>query len=302
MKRPFEKQPRTLEEQILQLEQRGLIIHDPQRAKEFLAKVQYMRLRPYWHLFEENPEKHTFRKGTTFDDLTALYIRDQHLRLLVFEAIAHVEVALRSQWAYQLALAHGTQAYLNAALHHNPHYHRENLEQLLEEWDRAWEHDPVLRHFEETYQDEYPPIWLACEVISFGTLSRFFANLKDRALSESIASRLGLPHSYLKRVIKHLVVVRNIVAHHGRLWDRKITAFSLPLPEKRPFKLREAMLKALDQQRIYSTLAVLVYMGEHLGYREEWYPRLKALLEQYGTYLHQRMGFPHDWERLELWR
>lgn len=62
------------------------------------------------------------------------------------------------------------------------------------------------------------------------------------------------------------------------------------------------MLKALDQQRIYSTLAVLVYMGEHLGYREEWYPRLKALLEQYGTYLHQRMGFPHDWERLELWR
>ena len=47
---------------------------------------------------------------------------------------------------------------------------------------------------------------------------------------------------------------------------------------------------------------MLVYMGEHLGYREEWYPRLKALLEQYGTYLHQRMGFPHDWERLELWR
>ncbi|MFN4074197.1 MAG: Abi family protein [Thermus sp.] len=302
MKRPFKKEPRTLEEQLARLEQRGLEIPDRQKAMEFLARVQYMRLRPYWHPFEVDPSKHTFRPGTSFNDLVTLYSLDQRLRLLVFEAITHVEVALRSQWAYQLAIAHGPHAYLKTDIHHNQQHHVDNVAHLQEEWRRAWEHDPVLRHFEETYLDEYPPIWLACEVISLGTLSRFFANLKDPVVSHGIASAFGLPHSYLKKVAKHLVVVRNIVAHHGRLWDRKITAFTLMPPRKNPAKLREAMLKTPDQQRIYSTLTVLVYMGEHLGYRGEWYPRLRELLTEFPTSFHLRMGFPRGWEELELWQ
>ncbi|UZX16382.1 Abi family protein [Thermus sp. PS18] len=301
MARPYAKRPLSLEEQLSLLEERGLIIGDRKKALDFVSKVQYTRLRAYWHVLEENIVTHKFRSGANFDEVLLIYMRDRRLRLLVFEAIEHIEVVLRSQWAYHLAHAKGPHAYLDGTIVQDKSTHLQVIGQSLKEWGRHWKHDPQLSHFQAKYTDAFPPIWLLCETISFGTLARFLDNIRDAELGKKVASAVGLPFSYLKKAVRHLVVVRNIVAHHGRLWDRKITAFTLGSPEKHPITLRVALQQATDPQRVYRTLALLVYIGGVVGYHREWYPRLRELLEEYGDYLYSRMGFPEGWETLEVW-
>lgn len=301
-KRKFTKPPLTLDKQINLLKSRGLSIPDEERAKAFLRQVQYARLRPYWHPLEVNPRTHRFKPGSSFEEIVRLYELDRRLRLLTLEAIERIEVALRSQWAYELAHHSGPWAYKEVSLHASPKYHQDDLNSLLKEWDRGKGGDPILKHYHNTYKPNEPPIWLACEVISFGTLSRFFANLKDKTLSEAIAQPFALPQSFLKGAIKHLVVVRNIAAHHGRLWDREITAYTLPSLRDKPKLLKEALDRTKHPQKVFRTFSLLLYVMRRLGDHEEWEKRFRDLLSQYGNYLHERMGFPEDYLTLDLWR
>lgn len=267
--------------------------------------MQYSRLRPYWHPLEADPKTHRFRPGASFEEIVRLYELDRRLRLVTLEAVERIEVALRSQWAYELAHRFGAWAYKEASIHAQHaqrSYHQDNLNALLEEWNRAKDSDPYLKHYADKYLEPEPPIWLACEVISFGTLGRFLANLADRTLSEAIAAPFGLPHSFLKGAVKHLVAVRNIAAHHGRLWDRNLSVFPLPEVRKKPQPLKEAFDSTKHPQRIFRTLSLLLYVMRRLGGHEDWEKRMRELLLQYGDYLHERMGFPEDYLTLDLWQ
>lgn len=301
MKRPFQKPPLTLEEQITLLKERGLLISNEEEAKAWLRKVHYSRLRPYWHPFEEDHKTHRFVAGTTFSDVVELYDLDRRLRLLALEAIERFEVALRSLWAYEMAHAAGSFAYTNLNLHFREDWHKADLQRLLEEWKRASEHDPVFRHYKDNYDEPYPPIWLVVESVSLGILARFIANLKDPKVSKSIAGELQLPHSFLKGAVKHLVVVRNIAAHHGRFWDREFSAYALPSIRKNPRVLKEAMDASLRPQSVYRTLALLAYIMERLHPEDNWKPRLHELLKEFRGDFLNRMGFPSKYRSFALW-
>lgn len=306
MKRPFNKPPLTLEEQIDRLEKRGLSIPNKEEAKAWLRKVHYSRLRPYWYPFEGNHETHEFVAGTAFEDILRLYELDRKLRLLVLEAIERLEVALRSLWAYEMAHAAGNPfAYSEHSLHSRKDRHEADLRRLYEEWQRAVKHNPVFLHYKNSYDEPYPPIWLVVESVSFGTLARFLTNLGDQNVSKSIAEEFKLPHSFLKGAVKHLVVVRNMAAHHVRLWDHEFTAYTLPYIRKNPKLLKEAMDASPHSQRIYRTLALLTYVMEALHPKDDWKGRLINLVEAFWRDwrdFRERMGFPEDYQRLTLWR
>ncbi|MCX8208013.1 MAG: Abi family protein, partial [Methanothrix sp.] len=121
-------------------------------------------------------------------------------------------------------------------------------------------------------------------------------------LSRAIAAPFGVPHSFLKEAIKHLVVVRNIAAHHGRLWDREISAYTLPRVRKNPRELKEAMERATHPQKLFRTLSLLLLLMKNLGQDGEWRGRLFDVLSQYGPYLEERMGFPPGFRGLTLWQ
>lgn len=301
MKQPYQKPPLTLEEQIQRLKERGLDIPDEEEAKEFLKKVQYSRLRPYWHPFEKDPQNHNFHPQTTFKDVVLLYELDRKLRLLVIEAVERFEVVLRSRWAYVLAHAGGPFAYTQGHFFHRKDWHKEDLEAIRKEWERAVEHDPIFRNYRNKYGQSDPPIWLIVECASFGTLSRFLGNIADSNLGKDISEPFELPFSFLQSATKHLVVVRNIAAHHSRLWDRELTAYTLPYIRKHPSELKEAMDATTAPQRIYRTLALLLYIMEKLHPEDGWKNRLLDLLKDFGEHLHTRMGFPRNYRNLKLW-
>jgi len=86
--RPFFKPATTYAEQVTQLWRRGLIISDSDRAQFYLQHLNYYRLAAYWLPYEADHATHTFRPGTTFEDVLNRYTFDRELRLLVLDAIS----------------------------------------------------------------------------------------------------------------------------------------------------------------------------------------------------------------------
>lgn len=83
------------------LKDRGLEVADEPRAISYLQQISYYRLSAYFLPYQS--VKDTFDKGTTFHQIIQTYAFDRELRLLVFDCIERIEVAIRTQFIYQMA-------------------------------------------------------------------------------------------------------------------------------------------------------------------------------------------------------
>jgi len=144
--------------------------------------------------------------------------------------------------------------------------------------------------------------------MTFGELSNWIRNLNReegrlKPVFAGLKKDLDIPAGTLVSLLTHLTHVRNLAAHHTRLWDRKITAYSLTtnIPSD-----SEALNKALEatppgrEQYLYRTLVVLGHLAERMTPGCSWIAELCALIRDYRPLL-QRMGFPRAWQQLSFW-
>lgn len=293
------KPPLSFDEQIALLQSRGMEIPDHARASRYLSHINYYRLRAYWLPFEAGvSDGHSFQPGTTFDSALTLYVFDRKFRLLTLEAIERVEVSLRTRFAYVLALRYGSHAFMDDRLFRSREFHRQLLKNLQEEIGRSQE--TFIEHYRNTYDDPpLPPIWVACEVMSFGQLSKWFQNLKNRHDRKSMADAYGIDERALGSFLHHLTHVRNLVAHHCRLWNRKLTVTMTIPRHPRPL---QASCNAEAERQIYNTLAMLSYLLRLISPGTSWPARMQQLMEDYGGIDMVAMGFPANWRDLPVWR
>src|SRR3989304_1360214 len=214
---PFQKPWRLYAYQIQLFQQRGLLVSDLPSAEQFLTHLNYYRFSGYCLAFEV--KRHEFVAGTTFEQVVAAYQFDLTLRDLLTEALEVVEVDIRAAVAYLFGRRHGAFGHTDATNFFIPRFdHREWLDRLHYEAKRSSE--LFVNHFKNTYT-EFPdlPVWIATEVMSFGGLSKMVAGMHKRDQKE-IALRYGLQPNILRSWMHHLVYIRNLCAHHSRLWDR----------------------------------------------------------------------------------
>ena len=103
----MKKEFKTLDEQIDILKTKGLIINNPEFAKEVLFRENYFFLNGYRHLFmKSNVDRH-YINGTTFEELYSLFLFDRTLRNILFKNILIVENNIKSIISYQLSLKYG---------------------------------------------------------------------------------------------------------------------------------------------------------------------------------------------------
>lgn len=297
--RPFTKPAKSVPDQILLLQGRGMVIEDSDRATHALGHISYYRLSAYWLYFEADPTSgdHTFKPGTTFEAVLALYEFDRKLRLMLMDAIERIEVAARGSWAHQMAMVYGPHGYLNAALYPRIDRFQENLTQLQSEFDRS--HDVFVDHYKRTYNNPpLPPIWMASEFMSFGLLSKFFSALGGRADRKSIARNVGFDDRVFQGFMHHLATVRNICAHHSRLWNRRFTV-TFPIAQN-PSALATTIEPGADRL-LYNTLAMLLHSIVIVAPGSDWALRLLELINEHPTGDFRSMGFPEDWRERALW-
>ena len=303
MTRTFDKPSLTWPQQIELLRANGMHVENEARAEYWLRHVSYYRLSAYW-LYFEHPKDHQgprFRDGTTFDRVTSLYDFDRNLRRLVMRGTEHVEVALRGSWAYQLGQLGGGHSYLDASLYEKRPEFYSNLSKLASE--TGFSRETYVKHYRETYDaPAIPPVWMVAEMMSFGQLSRWYSNLSDRSLRNRIARPLGLPETVLVPLIRHVTDLRNICAHHGRLWNRRFLI--PPRLAQKPEELRNTLDQAGTQApaRLYNGTCLIAHVVNTVAPGSAWQENFADHVETHPEGDLAAMGFPANWRERPMWQ
>ena len=292
----YTKLPIPIEEQIDLLISRGMDIPDQDRAFRYLSHISYFRLRGYWIPFEtsDGGKDHHFKEGTSFGDVLDLYIFDRKFRLLMLEAIERLEISFRAHFANELGVLYGSHFYLDDQYSNSAKTHHGLIDSLQAEMDRSSE--LFIEHYKNTYDDPpLPPVWAAAEVMSFGQLSVWFKNLKARSDRNRVAQAYGIDEVILQSFMHHLTIVRNITAHHGRLWNRRMT-FIMKLPKK-PRELA-SMLNPETGRYIGNTVIMLGYFLKQISPGTTWPLRMRQLIDDSPGIRPAAMGFHENWKDL----
>jgi len=294
----YSKPPASYEAQIQILKDRGLIIKDEDFARHCLEHHNYYRLSAYRFPLAVSGSPDRFLPDTTFDDLWNLYHFDRTLRQLVSEAVKRVEISVRSRWVYVLSHRYGPLAYEDPKVFRDLKRHNAALDLLDNELKKS--HEVFVKHYRERYQMKRPPIWAMSEVLTFGSLSRFYENVKRTSDKKEISRTYDLSPELLKSLLEHCVYIRNLCAHHSRLWNRQFT-ISVELPNRSPVSVVESIHPSEDR-RIYNTLVLLLHMLKIIEPHARWPVRLVDLLNTISPRFHPHMGFPSDWMDRPLWK
>ena len=174
---------------------------------------------------------HTFKANTYFEDVIDRYNFDRHLRLILFDAVERIEIALRTKMIYHLSMSYGSLWYLNTSLFDKTSktingltqtIHLHTLDELKKEFNRSQE--PFIKDHHKQYPNQDADAWKILEVASMGTLSKLYKNLQHQLPEKSaIAKEMGLNlHNELSSWLEAITYIRNIIAHHSRLWSRNM--------------------------------------------------------------------------------
>lgn len=298
-KRSYQKPWLCWSDQVAKLEARGILVENHRAAASFLSHINYYRFSGYSLAFEV--ARHQLLPNTTFDQIRAAYEFDCRLRDLVMEALEFVEVDLRTSIAYCFGQAYGPFAHVDPShFHCRPKVHARWLNRVQEESARSSE--AFVDHFKRQYL-EFPhlPIWVVTEIMSFGALSVMYREMLRRE-QRGIARRYGVQATTLGGWMHHMVYIRNLCAHHARLWDR-VWTIKAPLPHGRAWQ--PPQLSGND--RIFTTLLILYHMKQccdgiapaPANWRDKVIGTLRNLPST--PKAAALLGLPNDWESHPLW-
>ncbi len=187
-----------------------------------------------------------------------------------------------------LGHAYGPQAYEDPSNFRNYPPHAKQLSILDEELSRSDE--VFVTRYRNKYGMNRPPIWAVCEVMSFGLLSRFYTNIRHDRDKKRIAQTYQLSIDVLKSLLEHSVYLRNLCAHHSRLWNRRFTV-TVALPTSRPAVLIPNFHPEQDR-RLYNSLVLLIHMLRIIEPDSRWPLRLMDHIGRLDPKLIPNMGFP----------
>ncbi|ADO80350.1 TPA: Abi family protein [Haemophilus influenzae] len=271
------KEWKSFDDQLSQLKTRGLVIENDLKALGYLKTIGYYRVSGYLYPFRQidicNPEKKLdrFIENTSFTDVKQLYLFDKKLRQLALDALERIEVAMRVNIAYQLGkyhpLAHKKSEFFDSNFRHSEWLDR--LDSLIRREGKT----SFVKHHLEQYEDL--PIWVCCEVWDFGTMSKLYSGMKEED-KDHIAKIYHLKSGrHLQTHLHAFNIIRNISAHHSRLWNRSI-------PVNATLKgLNDPQWKMLSTKQVFVYFCLMKRMLDIICPNSTWGERFLAVLDEF---------------------
>ncbi|UNX53374.1 Abi family protein [Georgenia sp. TF02-10] len=306
----------ALDALVDRLSARGLAIPDRDRALRYLRHIGYYRLSPYTIPFQQGRPDHLMREGTSFDDVLDLYVFDRALRLLVIDALERVEVAVRAALTDHMSTAYDDPHwYMDASHFRDRGRHagllkivRDTCDERLRGTPDAGEdslvHRSALEHYLTTYgSPELPPSWLMVETLTIGQVTSAYRNLKRRADRTMVARSIGLTAPVLESWMQTCVRVRNICAHHGRLWNVGLGVYpAIPTSPTVSWLEDVDVMPDRSTKRLYPVLVSLQTVLETVSPGSGWANRLYRLIDSRPAMNLRGMGIPENWAGDPFWR
>lgn len=285
------KPPKTFSEQIQILKMRSLIIQDNRMedAIEFLRNNNYYRFSAYYkpyYVIEKNVIQEIFMPETSFDDIKNLYSFDSDFRKILTPLLESIEISFRTHIAYYLAHRSGSLGYLDSGCFKNNEAH-DNLTEIIRGVTRNPK-EKFLLHHKVKYDDKYP-VWVIIECLSLGNLSKLYSNLTTECKKEMCSEFYNNRHQkQIKNWMQGITIIRNISAHHGRLFNRDILVPDLDNITCHPIPGRE--------KRIFSWLLVIKELAPNNDAWQSFLKGLDTIIEKYSFNRFANMGFPNNWK------
>lgn len=277
-----------------------MAISDWARAEHYLRYIGYFRLSGYWYPFQHSDGAFKSKGAArlTFEDVLDIYVFDRKLRVLLMDALERVEVAIRALISDTMALGHGPHWYLEPVHFEGRFDHAEMLKRVRRD-SGAGNGGSSMRSFIQDYYKAYsdpplPPSWMAFEVISFGAISGIYKGL-EKPYRQEIAKAFGFPQQRLISWFHALTHLRNLCAHHERVWNR-VFAISPSIPKGEKDGVPHP-------KKLYVQVLVLQSLLLRISRdKTHWAEKLRELLEEHPEISTDEMGFPPDWEERPIWR
>ena len=278
----FAKLYKSVSEQVQQFADRGMVIDIPvDEAAEVLRSITYYRFSGYALPFRDAASG-MYTNDLKFSDVVALYRFDGRLRELVGNALGAVEVTLRTILADEFSAKYGPLGYLDAANFAPKSGYETTIAIVEREFGRSKQ--PCAEHFKTEYVN--PPFWAAVDVTTFGSVSNLLKELK-RDDQNAVSTHYGLRGDYLASYMHHATVLRNLCAHHCRVFDFPYSKLKTPPQEFifAPLKtwIKNGLAIRTDRPLLYQ-LALIYHLlkptDSKVFDRDAW---KKSICEHFGT-------------------
>lgn len=279
--------PMTIEEQVENLKNIGLIVEDEEYAKRILNDISYFRLIKAYSLTLKS-KNGIYAENVSFEQLVELYRFNANFRQIIFPEIEKVEINVRCRVANYFAEQYGVLGYLEEDNFINPKYHQSFIDDIEGEIRRNAK-APFVKNFRDNYEGGKLPIYALVEVFSFGTLSKFYKNMKNSD-KKVVAKSFGVGFTYLESWLESISYVRNICAHYGRLYNAKLS--------KTPMLYKEYSEAGIGNNRIFGVLLCLKQLLKTDSHWNIFVEKIELLFEKYESVDVRTMGFPENWKEL----
>ncbi len=303
------KKFKTLDEQIEILKYKGLVVQDPDYAREVLLRENYFFLNGYRHLFLKSATDKSFIEGTTFEELYSLFLFDRSFRNIIFKNLLIIENNLKSIISYQLSKKYGYKEndYLKPKNFNEDPARSRQVSDLIKKMKRqirinGSQHTATM-HYINNYG--YIPLWILVKVLSFGIVGELFSILKK----EDQLAIADIYHVDVDELITYLPILanyRNLCAHEDILFENKTqkqindTIYHALLGIEKVdgeyvygkndlFALVIMLRQLLNQQDMKNLVEEVDHILKNLEYNLKSIPLNKVL---------DRMGFPENWKEI----
>lgn len=313
---------KSFQDQLSLLKSRGMQVDNEPAALDYLERIGYYRLSGYWYSFRELEltqgadgklqyrRKDEFLQGSHFEDAVKLYVFDKKLRLLAIDALERIELAVRVDIAHLLG-ERDIHAHENPAL-----FHGNFSKQLISKgndkgkteyqlWLEKYKHvlfrarrESFVKHYMQKY--ERLPIWVAIETWDFGMMSKLYAGLKHGDQDYIASQYANVDGRTFAGWLRSLNFIRNVSAHHSRLWNINVLELSKPYAV-------DSLWAQLDHARPFFYFCIMQMLMKKICPNSTWGARFAQLIDEFpapsnGAVKAKDFGLIEGWKEWSLWQ
>jgi abortive infection bacteriophage resistance protein len=291
----YTKPALSITQQIRLLQTRGMVIGSVKQVKTFLTTCNFYRFAGFarYFLTNQNTRPQQYRLGTRFEDVVNSIDFDRALRLLVMDAVERLEIAVRSAITSKGAVFYRSgHWYLDPFKFKSFSHHSSFVSNQAKDFERSKETFAI--HYKQTYSEpDIPPAWVIAEITSLGKWSHLYKNLKSRKLRNQIAKIFATDHIRLEKNLHVLSYLRNLAAHHSRIWNRTFTI-------KPTLSQYGAVIPAIGDSRFAAQAGMIWVMLRAIEPKSRFTKDLRDLINRYRIAASD-MGFPTNWDANPFW-
>ncbi len=305
----MEKNFKTVEEQIILLKERGIVIND-KSAKEILTENNYYYLiNGYKNMFLDNRcQKEKYIENVSLEEIYALYKFDGELRMNLLRYILIIERRLDTYISYEFSKVYGNKEYLIENNFDNNKKNNYKIVSLIADIKTNTTKqikigNKMLNHYIKNYG--YIPLWVLIRIMTLGEVSKFYEVMKQKD-QNAVAKKFGVREKTLKTYLHNIAIVRNICAHDEKLYDLRLnnaiiknkihSYFNLDLHDKK---------YSNGYKDLFSITIILKVLLKEIEFKNFYTVLLNNLVDlkkdiksiEYNKILN-KMGFPKNYEKL----